>query len=364
MTTSTLPGAVSPMSSPQRFLVRMLMFLVIVALVVVLLIEPLIGIFMANPALNGLIIGALVIGIAISIRQVLALRPEVAWINRFRPTDSGLALQDAPRLLAPMAAMMSDRKGKVSLSATSMRTLLDGIETRLVEDREISKYMTGLLVFLGLLGTFWGLLETVSSVGDTIKSLTATSDDFTELFTQLQTGLEAPLSGMGLAFSSSLLGLAGSLVLGFLDLTAGQAQNRFYNDLEEWLSGFTKLSSGGGIAGGDVDGGSVPAYVAALLEQTAESLDKLQRTMAKDEDSRRATDQALNRLSEQLGLLGDRIATQQTDPTVATHLRAIDGNTTKIVEDMERGRDAMIQEMRSEIKLLARTIANVADTRR
>ena len=388
---TALAGVPNPMTPPTRFLMRMLIFMVPVAAVTVILIEPLIKIFSANPALNGLIIAVLFIGIGISVRQVLSLRPEVSWLQTFRPAEAGLAMTNPPRLLAPMAAMLSDRKGRVSLSATSMRTLLDGIETRLVEGREISRYMIGLLIFLGLLGTFWGLLETVSSVGQTIKSLSMSSDDFSDLFNQLQAGLEAPLNGMGLAFSSSLLGLAGSLVLGFLDLQAGQAQNRFYNDLEEWLSGFTKLSTGSGIGFDGDAGGSVPAYVSALLEQTAESLDKLQRTMAREEASRRSMDQAFTRLTDQLSTLGDHMRTDQSvlqqladnqaelrpalhsicelaargqDPVVSAHLRNIDSYISRMTDDMERNRDMVIQEIRSEIKLLARTIANVADSRR
>ena len=185
---------------------------------------------MANPALNSLIITVLMLGIGYIFRQVLILKPEVAWLESFqtnRPASDAVA---EPVLLAPMARMLGERKGKLSLSALSMRSLLDGIDARLDETREISRYLIGLLIFLGLLGTFWGLLGTVSAVGDVIGSLSVEGGDIGMMFGNLQQGLQAPLTGMGTAFSSSLFGLAGSLVLGFLELQASQAQNRFYTD--------------------------------------------------------------------------------------------------------------------------------------
>jgi len=181
------------------------------------------------------IIGVLLIGIMLSFRQVIRLYPEVAWVNGFRLADPGLAVERAPKLLAPMAAILGDRIGRMAMSAQLMRGILDSIATRLDEARDLSRYMTGLLVFLGLLGTFWGLIETVSSVGGVISNLKV-GTDAGSVFDSLREGLAAPLSGMGIAFSSSLFGLAGSLVLGFLDLQSGQAQNRFYTDLEDWLS--------------------------------------------------------------------------------------------------------------------------------
>jgi biopolymer transport protein ExbB/TolQ len=190
---------------------------------------------MANPGLNALILGVEAIGIMLSVRQVLRLYPEIAWVNNFRLADPGLAVERAPVLLAPMAAILGSRVGRMAMSAQLMRGILDSIATRLDEARDISRYMTGLLVFLGLLGTFWGLIETVSSVGGVIQGLKASGDAGT-MFDSLRDGLAAPLSGMGISFSSSLFGLAGSLVLGFLDLQSSQAQNRFYTELEDWLS--------------------------------------------------------------------------------------------------------------------------------
>ena len=224
------------LSSPRIFLVRMLVFLVLCALVMVVLYKQIIVAFFANPGLNALIGAVLLIGIILSFRQVIRLYPEVAWVNSFRVADPGLAVERHPTLLAPMAAILGgERTGRMTITQQTMRHLLDSIATRLDEARDISRYMTGLLVFLGLLGTFWGLIETVGSVGKVIEGLKV-GGDAGSLFDALKEGLAAPLGGMGISFSSSLFGLAGSLILGFLDLQSSQAQNRFYTDLEDWLA--------------------------------------------------------------------------------------------------------------------------------
>jgi hypothetical protein len=262
------------MSRPYKYLTRMAVFLVAVAIAVGFLWGGLHQAFFANPALNGLILGVLALGVAYNIRQVLMLGPEIDWLVGFRRNQTETSSAQPPRLLGSMATMLRERKGRISLSATAMRTIVDGVGSRLDESRDISRYLIGLQIFLGLLGTFWGLL-----------------------FTDLQNGLKAPLSGMGTAFGTSLFGLAGSLVLGFLDLQANQAQNRFYNDLEEYLSGVTRIGSGGALAEGEQP---IPAYIQALLEQTADGLDNLQRTMAEAEQSRSASAGALNALAERL----------------------------------------------------------------
>ena len=238
------------MTKPSGYLIRMLVFLVAVATVAGLLSDVLITAFDNNPVLNSLILLILLLGIGWNLNQVLRLRPEVTWLETYQTSRSRLAALPSPKLLAPMASMLAMREGRhgdsrqVTLSATGMRSLLDGISSRLDESRELSRYMTGLLIFLGLLGTFWGLLKTVTSVSDVIGSMTLGNGDMNLMFDQLKTGLARPLAGMGTAFSASMYGLAGALVLGFLDLTAGQAQNRFFNELEEWLAGLTRLSSG------------------------------------------------------------------------------------------------------------------------
>jgi len=233
---SAMEVELNKLSSPRIFLVRMLVFLVLCALVMVVLYKQIVLAFFANPGLNALIGLVLLVGIILSFRQVIRLYPEVAWVNNFRIADPGLALARHPTLLAPMAAILGgERTGRMTISQQTMRHLLDSIATRLDEARDISRYMTGLLVFLGLLGTFWGLIETVGSVGKVIDGLKV-GGDAGALFDTLKEGLAAPLGGMGISFSSSLFGLAGSLILGFLDLQSSQAQNRFYTDLEDWLA--------------------------------------------------------------------------------------------------------------------------------
>jgi hypothetical protein len=223
------------LSSPRIFLFRMLLFVALFGVIVFLLHKQIEIAFMANPALNALIILVLAVGVVLAFRQVLRLYPEIGWVNQFRRADPGLAVKRPPVLLAPMAAILGSRMGRMTISAQMLRGILDSIATRLDEARDISRYMTGLLVFLGLLGTFWGLIQTVGSVGGVIQGLKATGDA-ASMFNSLREGLAAPLSGMGISFSSSLFGLAGSLVLGFLDLQSSQAQNRFYTELEDWLS--------------------------------------------------------------------------------------------------------------------------------
>jgi molybdenum-dependent DNA-binding transcriptional regulator ModE len=232
------------LTPPGVFLIRMLIFLTLVTFLAAILHDQLVSSFFNNPGLNGLILGVLVLGIIYAFRQVIRLYPEIRWVNAFRIADPGLAISHQPVLLAPMSAMLRDRTGTLSLSTASLRSIMDSIGSRLDEARDTGRYLVGLLVFLGLLGTFWGLLETIQSVGGAIDSLNTNAADNVTLFSDLKAGLSAPLKGMGTAFSSSLLGLAGSLVLGFLELQASHAHNRFYNELEEWLSGITELTPG------------------------------------------------------------------------------------------------------------------------
>ncbi len=286
----------SKLSSPRIFLVRMLVFLVLCALVMVVLYKQIMVAFFANPGLNALIGGVLLIGIILSFRQVIRLYPEVAWVNNFRIADPGLAIERRPTLLAPMAAILGgERSGRMTISQQTMRHLLDSIATRLDEARDISRYMTGLLVFLGLLGTFWGLIETVGSVGKVIEGLKVGGDSGS-LFDTLKEGLAAPLGGMGISFSSSLFGLAGSLILGFLDLQSSQAQNRFYTDLEDWLASTVKEYGGEGAPG-----------VGGELQH---AMDRL-RTVVEESGGSRNTTAAMANLAEAIQGLVAHMRTEQ-----------------------------------------------------
>lgn len=381
------------MTHPRRFLVRMVLFMAVVTAAIGAVYGPLLTAFMANAPLNGLILGVFFLGALYNIRQVLQINPELSWIEGFRAksavrtTSSAQTTASPPRLLSPLAAMIGDRE-EIKLSAMALRSVLDGIASRLDEQREISRYTIGLLVFLGLLGTFWGLLDTLGAIRGVIANIQVGGGDIGQMFDELKTGLEAPLAGMGTAFSSSLFGLAGSLVLGFLDLQTGQAQNRFYTELEDWLSSQAKLSAGTINVEGDQN---VPAYVEALLEQTAESLENLQRTMARGEETRILTSDALHQLSDKMSTITDFMQTEQVimkklaethmelkpaleviaasggmaggmgasgiDEASRTHLRNIDLAVSRMVEETRNGREELTSQIRSEIKLLARTVA-------
>lgn len=375
------------MTSPTLYLWRMLGFLVAVGVLAALLSVELLSAFGANPLLNGVIAAVLLLGIAWNIRQVLALTREVEWIDGFRNPAPGVPSRPAPKLLAPMASMLGSRRGeRFSLSAMAMRSVLDGIASRLDESREISRYATGLLIFLGLLGTFWGLLLTIGSVSAVIGGMSVGGGDINTLFNELKAGLSEPLRGMAIAFSSSMLGLAGALVLGFLDLQAGQAQNRFYTELEDWLASATRLPSG--ALGGDGEG-SMPAYVQALLEQSAENMDELQRTLARNEEGRAQSTAALMQLTERLAVQADQMRTAQAlmsrmaeaqaqlqpilarladssaegalDAASKAHIRNLELYLARILEEMTQGRMQATAEIRNEIKVLARTIAAIAE---
>ena len=289
------------LSSPRIFLVRMMVFLILCGLVLVVLYKQIKDAFMANPGLNALIIAVLVIGILLAFRQVIRLFPEVAWVNGFRLNDPGLAVARAPVLLAPMATILGERAGRTAISPTTMRGLMDSIATRLDEARDISRYMTSLLVFLGLLGTFWGLIETVGSVGKVIDGLKV-GGEAGAVFDSLREGLAAPLSGMGISFSSSLFGLAGSLALGFLDLQTSQAQNRFYMELEDWLS--TIVS--------DLGSGAEPRTVvqAAPSGEMRSAIEKLKEAVAETGSNKAAT-AAMANLAEAIHGLVSHMRTEQ-----------------------------------------------------
>lgn len=315
------------LSSPQVFLWRMIIFLVIAGFVAVILQKQIVFAFWANPGLNGFILFVLALGILLAVRQVIRLFPEVRWANAFRRREPDFEVGLRPRLLGPMAGLLGDR-GAAGISPEVMRSILDSIGMRLDETRDITKYIGGTLVFLGLLGTFTGLSETVSAVGDTLKSLNVGATDIGAVFEDLKTGLAKPLGGMGVAFSSSLFGLAGSLIIGFLDLQASQAQNRFYNELEDWLAAETELD----IADDGAGGGR------GLADQLRASVDRLTR-VAQDGGGSRNTSAALVDLSESLRGLVAHVRTEQSQLRDWIETQAEENRRTRIA--LERIADGL-----------------------
>lgn len=372
------------MTKPTNYIIRMALFCLVIYGGAVALSPVLARFFMANPVVNSVIFFVELFGVFWNIRQVQRLYPEIAWVEEFRRNRQKLVESHPPTLLTPMARMLQSRgdgERRITLSGQSMRTILDGLETRLDESRELSRYTTGVMIFLGLLGTFWGLLHTVSSVADVINSMNLTGGtDVNSMFSQLKIGLTKPLAGMGTAFSSSMFGLSGALVLGFLDLTAGQAMNRFFNELEEWLASLTRLGSG--ALTGDAET-SIPTYVQALLEQTAENMDQLQRVISRGEEGRTQSNSALRALNDRMAELGDTLRLQQQlmekvassqvalaplvdkltsakaggDDVSRAHLRNIELLLNRFITESEQGRTQSLGEIRSDLKLLTRTLS-------
>ncbi|MCQ9156441.1 flagellar motor protein MotA [Acidomonas methanolica] len=375
------------MTKPTLFLLRMVIFLAAVGGACAMLRQTLYAAFFNNPILDGLILAILFIGIVWNLRTVQRLMPEVKWVEMLRQPRTGLAPPSPPRLLAPMASMLASRNrtDRFSLSTQASQVMLDSLSARMDESREISRYMTQLLIFLGLLGTFYGLLLTVSSIANVIGGMSVGSGDLDSMFGQLKSGLAQPLHGMSTAFSGSMFGLAGALVLGFLDLTAGQAQNRFFNELEEWLAGVTRF----GGAGPDLSEAPIPAYVQALLEQTAENLETLQNAVSRGEEGRVRQTQLLDGLQERLRgmtelltanqMLMTRVAEAQvalvpflkqvgeasTPGTSAfedaranrEQFARIEGHLVRLIQELHEGRAHMSGEIRNDLRVLARTIA-------
>ncbi len=295
------PADALRLSAPRVHLVRIVVFLVLTALVAAILYKQILSAFWANPALNGLIFFVLFIGIVLALRQVYRLFPEVRWVNGIRRAEQRITVADPPVLLAPMASLLGEKAGREIISTITLRSVLDSIGARLDESREIMRYLTGLLVFLGLLGTFWGLLETVASIAKVISSM-PTGGDAAVLFDELKSGLAAPLAGMGISFSSSLFGLAGSLVLGFLDLQAGQAQNRFFYELEDWLSTMTQ---------------DVAAPLSGAAPATTQSTAELQHVLSRlvtamgEANSDKGTSAAMANLAEGIQALVQHMRSEQ-----------------------------------------------------
>jgi hypothetical protein len=357
----------------------MAFFVGVIAVACALLYAPLAAAFQANMVFNGLIIAVFAIGVAINLMQVGALGPATHWVDQ---TQRGFETAEPPRLVAALARVVRGREAEgFTMSTLAMRSLLDGVRMRLDESRDIARYLVGLLVFLGLLGTFWGLLDTVGGVTSVIGGLGANGDAAAG-FAELQAGLERPLAGMGTAFSSSLFGLAGALALGILDLQAGHAQNQFFARLEEFLAERAQLPSRAHGAEGEQ---SLPAYIEALLDNTAENLGLIQRMMTKSEEERRAAHEALGRLTERLTELSDQMRAEQKvmmtlsknqldlQPALADlaqqvtgalasqeemrdHLRSVDVAIGRLVEEVTGARGEMSEALRQEVRVLARSL--------
>ncbi len=368
------------MSRPIWQLLWMLIALLAAGGVAFLLWEPIFVAYSHNPILNTGILAVLLLGILFTIWQVVRLYADISWIEDFR-TGNFAQSYSQPRLLAPLAAMLKDKTGRLNINASSLRSVLDGVQSRLDDNREISRYVTSLLIFLGLLGTFWGLLDTVKGVADAIGSLqVGSANDPGVLFDTLKQSLAKPLAGMGIAFSSSLFGLTGSLIIGFLELQAGQAQSRFFNELEDWLSTHARLSSSGFSGFADVGDQPIPAYIQALLEQNAESIGELQRVLQRGEESRNVSVSGFKQLADQLAVLNDQTRDQQQatarlaelaaagsfgiDPNSRNHLRNLDAHLARLSEELAQGRAQATQELRTEIKLIADQLAVLNDQTR
>ena len=343
------------------------------------------GFFLANPILNGVILIVFVFGVLACFWQVLQLISSVKWIEAFVEKEKGDEIAAAPRLLATLSTLLSSRADKMQIGATSSRSILDSVAARIDEARDITRYIVNLLIFLGLLGTFYGLATTVPGLVETIQSL-GSDGDGADGFSRLMSGLETQLGGMGTAFSSSLLGLAGSLLVGLLELFAGHGQNRFYRDLEEWLSSITRL----GFSSGDSDGdGGEQGMVAGVLQHMSEQMDDMREIYAKSDINRAMVDDQLGSLAVSIERLTDRMARDngtvdalervadgqnalvhvmaeqakegggQMDAESRMRLRSIDVQLLRMLEEMSAGRQEVTAELRGDLKALTKAIRSV-----
>lgn len=384
-------------SQPIRQILFMLMALAAVGAIGWMLYEPIETVFRANIYLNGLIVAVFVIGVLACFRAVTQMISSVSWIEGFASNRPGHEFVQPPSLLASLAQLLRDDRARASVSATSARTILDSVATRLDERRDVTRYIGNLLVFLGLLGTFWGLSNTVPAVVDTIRSLAPDPNDPSGagVFDKLMTGLEDQLGGMGTAFASSLLGLAGSLVIGLLELFAGHAQNRFYRELEEWLSSITRI----GLADGE---GGTGAMMAALVEQNAVQIDTLSALLGRNDDRTSGFETRIASLTDTVSRLAsaldgrqqprepaidpklverqvvllehiaqrlDRTAARPDDdfdgdPEVRSRIRNIDLQLLRLLEEMAVGRQDAVAELRAELNGLSRAVMSLAEAAR
>lgn len=380
-------GAETHFSQPVRQIVLMLLVLVLVAIGTWFLFPRVSGIFLANIWLNGFIFAVFVIGVMATFWQVVQLSRSAVWIEGFAAQRAGHQMTIAPRLLAPLAALLRSRGRGSHISASSAASILDSVATRIEEQRDITRYLVSLLIFLGLLGTFYGLATTVPAVVDTIRSLAPGADESgIAVFDRLMTGLEAQLGGMGTAFSSSLLGLAGSLVVGLLELFAGHGQNRFYRELEEWLSSITRL----GVAGTESEEGGQLGAVVSVLDSMAEQMEAMRNQQAQADTERAQLDQGLGYLAEAIDRLADRqdsgaadalaqIAQSQerivglltryedeggpyVEAEVRMRLRSIDVQLLRVLEELSAGRQESVTDLRADLSSLTKAVRQLSRT--
>jgi hypothetical protein len=371
-------------SQPVRQIVMMLIVLGLTASVAVLLYPKVSQIFLASPYLKIFIVLVFLIGVAACFWQVITLISAVNWIEGFAIDRPGHEFTKAPRLLAPLSSMLAGRHARRSLTSTSTRAVLETVATRIEEQRDLTRYIISLLIFLGLLGTFYGLATVVPAVVDTIRSLAPQEGDSAMAgFDSLMTGLEGQLGGMGTAFGSSLLGLSGSLVVGLLELFASHAQNRFYRELEEWLSSITKI----GISGIEPEEALTAANMLTVIGQTSEQIDALRETVEASVSRAAETEARIGELARLLAAprpdtsadraLLERIATAQErvarvleardgdggggiDAETRARLRSIDTQVLRILEDLAAGRQDLVTEIRQDIAGLAEALRVVA----
>ena len=348
------------MTDPRSFLIRMISVLGIFIVICGFLYDQIYTSFMGNPILNGTIIATAIIGVIYIFRQVFLLVPEVKWLSDVQRTRTLNKKKIKPVLLATVNVMLADQTNERQLSAQSLRSVLDGVAARLDEGRETSRYMIGLLIFLGLLGTFWGLLQTIGAVGSVVDGLSNSNVDFDKMMDQLRSGLDAPLTGMATAFSSSLFGLTGSLVLGFLDLQLGQAMGRFFNEVEDWLSSFARYND---MRGQD----SQPHLDSRLMsdglnEEGARALIQLARTIERSEKSREATEAQLDKLNIHLGMLSEQMTDDKRvrDQLILLNSR-LETLGSQIINASKEQQDIIGTDLRSLASSIERLIAkNIA----
>ncbi len=372
-------------SQPIRQIVLMLLVLALVASGGTLAAPRVLPVFEANPYLNGFILFVFFIGVVGCFWQVAQLITSVRWIERFVGKHDDVMDAKAPRLLAPLATLLRTRGMAMQIGASSNRSILDSVATRIDEAREFTRYLVNLLIFLGLLGTFYGLATTVPALVDTIRSLAPQDgEEGAAVFGRLMNGLDSQLSGMGVAFASSLLGLAGSLVVGLLELFAGHGQNRFYRELEEWLSSITRV----GFYSGDGDSNTEQTMVAGILDHMAQQMEKMQNIFASAESSRFVVDEKLGHLADALDNMTrqmeasdnveggmQRVAEGQQrlvetlqqldlgdgfDAESRMRLRSMDVQMLRILEEIAAGRQETMAELRADLASLHEPLENMA----